>query len=74
MEAKIWDKKRHRNRNLKEGAWDWDTAAAYLDCTPGTLRVWASKRRVPFTKVGRLTRFRRADLDAWLDKNTIPAE
>jgi len=48
-----------------------DEAAAYIGCTSGTLRVWTSKRRVPFVKVGRLTRFRKSDLDAWLQKNVV---
>jgi len=50
-----------------------DEAAEYIGCTPGTLRVWVSKRKVPFVKVNRLTRFRRKDLDKWLDKQAVPA-
>ena len=52
---------------------DFDVAAQYLGCTSGTLRVWVSKRKVPFTKVGRLTRFRRTTLDNWLEKNSVEA-
>lgn len=45
-------------------------AAAYLTTTPGTLGVWRSTGRynLPFVKVGRNVRYRRADLDAWLEK------
>jgi excisionase family DNA binding protein len=50
-----------------------EQAAAYLGCTPGTLRVWTCRRLVPFVKVGRLTRFRRCDLDAWLDARVVVA-
>ncbi|MDA0711265.1 MAG: helix-turn-helix domain-containing protein [bacterium] len=57
------------NSNTEGATWNNDTAAAYLGCTPGTLRVWVSKRRVPFVRVGRLVRFRKSDLDKWLDKN-----
>jgi len=53
---------------------DNETAAAYLGCTPDTLRVWTSKRRVPFVKVGRLTRFLKSDLDEWLAARRVPAE
>ena len=56
------------------GVIDNDQAATYLGCTPDTLRVWVSKRRVPFIKVGRLTRFRRTDLDAWLDARLVLPE
>ncbi len=55
--------------------WSNDEAADYIGCTPDTLRVWVSKRKVPFTKVGRLTRFRQEDLDEWLAGRTVrPAE
>ena len=47
---------------------DDKAAAAYLSLSPGTLSVWRSTGRynLPFLKVGRLVRYRRADLDAWL--------
>ena len=43
-------------------------AAAMLDVSPGTLSVWRSTGRyaLPFLKIGRKVRYRRADLDAWL--------
>jgi excisionase family DNA binding protein len=59
---------------LNHGTWGNDRAAAYLGCTPYTMRVWVSKRKVPFLKVGRLTRFRRSDLDAWLDERLVVPE
>ncbi len=58
--------------SAQEGTWSNDGAAAYLGCTPNTLRVWVSKRRVPFVKVGRLTRFRKKDLDEYLERNLVP--
>ena len=48
-----------------------EEAAHYLRCTEGTLRVWVSKRKVPHLKVGRLVRFRRKDLDKWLDDHLV---
>ena len=59
---------------IPEGTWNNDQAASYLGCTPDTLRVWVSKRRVPFVKVGRLTRFLKWDLDDFLERNRVPAE
>ena len=49
---------------------DDKAAAAVLDVTPGTLSVWRSTGRyaLPFLKVGRKVRYRRADLLAWLEK------
>ena len=51
--------------------WDTREAASYIGCTPGTLRVWVSKRKVPHIKVGRLTRFRKEDLDKWLSESSV---
>ena len=49
---------------------DDKAAAAILDVSPGTLSVWRSTGRysLPFLKIGRKVRYRRADLDAWLVK------
>lgn len=51
---------------------DDKAAAAVLDVTPGTLSVWRSTGRygLPFLKIGRKVRYRRSDLDAWLDRRT----
>lgn len=49
---------------------DDHAAAAILDVSPGTLSVWRSTGRyaLPFLKIGRKVRYRRADLLAWLEK------
>ena len=51
---------------------DDKAAAAVLAVTPGTLSVWRSTGRyaLPFLKVGRKVRYRRADLLAWLESRT----
>ena len=48
---------------------DDKSAAAILDVSPGTLSVWRSTGRygIPFLKIGRLVRYRRSDLEAWLE-------
>jgi excisionase family DNA binding protein len=50
-----------------------DQAAEYLGLKPSTLTVWRSTRRysIPFVKVGRNTRYRKADLDKFLEQRTI---
>ena len=53
--------------------WDVYRAAEYIGCAPSTLRNWTSQRRVPYRKVGRLTRFVKEDLDRWLDTHCVPA-
>ncbi len=51
---------------------DEQQAAIVIDVTPGTLSVWRSTGRykLPFIKVGRKVRYRRADLEAWLEERT----
>jgi len=51
-------------------------AAAYLQVSPGTLEVWRATRRhaLPFLKCGRLVRYRRSDLDAWLESRLVRPE
>lgn len=48
-------------------------AAAYLGVTPETLAVWASTRRYPlrFVKIGRLSKYRKSDLDAFINSRTV---
>ena len=58
---------------ITNGTWGTEEAAEYLGCKPGTLRLWASKRRVPYVKVGYLTRYRKADLDEYLEQNCVAA-
>lgn len=42
---------------------------------PWTVRGWVSQRRIPFTKVGRLTRFPERGIDPWIRRNTVvPSE
>jgi excisionase family DNA binding protein len=47
-------------------------AADYLDLAPSTLSVWRATKRYPlkYIKVGRLVRYRRSDLEAWLESRT----
>ncbi len=48
-------------------------AADYLGITPGTLNVWRCTKRhqIPYIKVGRLVKYRKSDLDKWLESRTI---
>ncbi len=47
-------------------------AAEVLDTTPGTLSVWRSTGRyaIPFIKIGSKVRYRRSDLENWLESRT----
>ena len=52
---------------------DVSAACAHLGgLSPCTLNQWRSQRRGPaFVKVGRLVRYRLADLDAWLQAQRV---
>ena len=47
-------------------------AAEYLVTTPRTLREWRNSRSLPFIRVtARTIRYRRSDLDAWLQRRRV---
>jgi len=45
--------------------------AAYTTLSVHTLYTMCSQRRIPYVKVGRLTKFDKELLDAWLKENTV---
>jgi len=49
-------------------------ASEFLGIKKQTLYEWVVQRKIPFIKVGRLTKFRKVDLEAWLDKRTKEEE
>ena len=44
-----------------------DEAAKLLRVKRSTLYSWVHRRQIPFQKVGSLLRFRKDDLEAWLE-------
>jgi len=52
---------------------DESAAANYLGLSPGTLSVWRATKRYPlkYIKVGRLVRYRRTDLDSFLESRSV---
>lgn len=51
-------------------------AAAYIGVTENTLSVWrcVGRYNIQFVKVGRLVKYRKSALDAFLDRRTIGGE
>lgn len=47
-------------------------AAILLDTSVGTLQVWRSTGRyqIPFVKIGRNVRYKRTDLEEWIESRT----
>ena len=48
-------------------------AAAMLRIKVSTLRAWLLRRRIPYCKVGRLVRIRRADVETLITASVVPA-
>lgn len=48
-------------------------AASLLRLKPSTMRAWILRRRLPYCKVGRLVRIRRADVDALIAASLVPS-
>ena len=46
-------------------------AANYIGLSPHTLYTMVSQRRIPYVKVGRLTKFDVVLLDTWLKQHTV---
>ncbi len=56
------------------GLLDVDGAAAYLGLSEKSVRKRVQERSIPFIKVGALLRFKREQLDSWLDENSFAPE
>lgn len=55
---------------MEEQLWDDERTGTFLDVPVGTLANWRYQGRGPrFVKVGRHVRYRRSDVEAWLERN-----
>ena len=48
-------------------------AANLLRLRPSTVRAWILRRKLPYCKVGRLVRLRRADVESLISNSLVPA-
>jgi len=48
-------------------------AAKVLGVSVWTIRQWTSMRKLPFHKIGRLTRFKMSDLEAFIEAGKVEA-
>jgi excisionase family DNA binding protein len=44
-----------------------DEAADYLGVKPATIRTWIKSRNLPAHRVGKLWKFKRSEIDAWVE-------
>jgi excisionase family DNA binding protein len=49
---------------------DTNETAEFLGISKNTLYEWVIQKKVPFVKVGRLTKFKKEALEAWLEQRT----
>lgn len=49
------------------GLWTAEDVAARLSISEGTVKQWVKAGRLPVVKVGRLNRFRPADIEEWIE-------
>ena len=49
-----------------------DDVCDLLSISKKTLYGWTSRHEVPFIKLGRLLRFRREEIDLWLQESEVP--
>ena len=60
-------------RNNQSNLLTNEEAAEYLGVASNSLAVWRTTKRyaIPYVKVGRLVKYRIADLDAFLESRTV---
>ena len=60
-------------REIQPALMTREEAAKYLGMSMATLATWVSKNpgRLPYVKMGRLAKYRKEDLDNFIEKNTI---
>lgn len=49
---------------------DTKEASQFLGISRNTIYEWVVQKKIPYVKVGRLTKFRQEELEAWLKKNS----
>jgi excisionase family DNA binding protein len=51
-----------------------DEAAKCIGISAGTLRNWVWQHKIPHFKIGGLVRFRRSELEAWIEDALVPVD
>ncbi len=47
--------------------------AEYLNVNISTIYMWSQKGQMPAMKMGKMWRYRRSEIDAWLNERRTPA-
>ncbi len=60
--------------NNDDGLMDMESAAKYLSIKKSSLYQLCMRKQIAIVKIGRLNKFRKADLDDFIRKNVINSE
>jgi excisionase family DNA binding protein len=52
-----------------EGFWSIKEVSEYLNIRQSTLYCWAKTGEIPHYKLGKIIRFKRADIDVWMENH-----
>ncbi|OGS22985.1 MAG: hypothetical protein A2252_06215 [Elusimicrobia bacterium RIFOXYA2_FULL_39_19] len=47
--------------------------AEMLGLSPNTVYCWVCQKRIPYLKIGRLTKFSKEDINNWIEKQKVAA-
>lgn len=59
------------NSSFEKRLMGMDECAELLGITVGSLYVWVFQRKIPHIKVGKLNKFDRIAIEAWLKERTV---
>jgi excisionase family DNA binding protein len=62
---------KHRALTIRNRLIDVESLAEYVGLSPHTIYTMVSQRRIPFVKVGRLTKFDLQAIDAWILQHSV---
>ena len=57
--------------NTDNGLWTMEDVAEYLHLKPATIQDKVFKRSIPFIKLGGAVRFRKEDIDRWIEEQKV---
>lgn len=56
---------------MVEDTLNYEEAARELNIATATLQRWVQQRKIRFLKIGKFVRFRRSDLEEFIQRNTV---
>ena len=57
--------------NIKDNLMGIEELASYLGVKVSTLYKWVHAKQVPYYKIGRLVKFRKSEVDCWIEDKRV---